>query len=145
SQLNVSKPKRWLILFGIAITVIAIAFQLLSPPEPHKSSVLSRVEAMWYDMRFQLLPPQRDSGIPIIIVDLDEATQQREGRWPWNRAKVADLVHALQGYGAAIIGFDVVFSEPGSNPVTELLTDDSLSPQVRQRSEERRVGKERVC
>jgi len=132
SQLNTGKPRRWLVLFGIVITLMAVGLQLLNPPQPHKSSVLSRVEAMWYDWRFQLWPPQRDSGIPIIVVDLDEATQQREGRWPWNRAKVADLIHALQGYGVAIIGFDVVFSEPGSNPATEMLSDTSLSPSVRQ-------------
>src|SRR5690625_4601568 len=132
SQLNTGKPRRWLVLFGIVITLMVVGLQLLNPPQPHKSSVLSRVEAMWYDWRFQLWPPQRDSGIPIVVVDLDEATQQREGRWPWNRAKVADLIHALQGYGVAIIGFDVVFSEPGGNPATEVLSDPTLTPLVRQ-------------
>src|SRR5699024_1036818 len=37
----------------------------------------------------------------------------------------------------AIIGFDVVFSEPGSNPATALLADSSLSSQVRQEIQQR--------
>src|SRR5262249_35717291 len=33
------------------------------------------------------------------------------GRWPWPRTVQADLVRRLTAYGAAAIGYDVVFSE----------------------------------
>ena len=34
------------------------------------------------------------------------------GQWPWPRTRVADLVTRLTKFGAVVIGFDVVFSEP---------------------------------
>src|SRR5690625_48212 len=113
---------RWrLAALGLLITVLIVAVHVFSQHDPARNTVLTRIEAMWYDMRFQLLPPQRDASVPIVIVDLDEATQQREGRWPWDRRKVAQLVSAIQNYGAVLIGFDVVFSEPGGNPVRQIL------------------------
>ena len=56
----------------------------------------------------------------IIILDIDEKSLASEGRWPWSRHKLADLVSSLQDYGAIIVAFDVVFSEPERNPVSEV-------------------------
>jgi adenylate cyclase len=92
---------------------------------------LGRLDALIYDWRFQLLPPQRAENIPIVIVDLDEFTQQREGRWPWDRRKVADLLTTLQDRGAALIGMDVVFSEPTLNPARQLLEAAALPDSAR--------------
>lgn len=113
---------RWLpALISLLIICGALVTQTMVPSAPTDNSWLARVNALWYDFRFQLLPPQRAATVPIVIVDLDELTLQREGRWPWNRAKVADLVAALRAQGAALIGFDVVFSEPGGNAMEEVL------------------------
>src|SRR5690625_4751357 len=122
--------RRRLTLLGLLVVVVILAMQVLSSTDPARSSPLTRVEAVWYDLRFQMLPPQRDSLIPIVIVDLDEATQQREGRWPWDRRKVGQLVQAIQHHGAVLIGFDVVFSEPGDNPVRQVLDAADLPAPV---------------
>ncbi len=127
----ITPTQYWLLVVaGLCMALAVFVVQIISPPAPHKSSILSRVDSVWYDTRFQLWPPHRDSSVPIVIVDLDEATQQREGRWPWDRSKVANLVVALQSYGAALIGFDVVFSEPGTNPVNSLLSSNVLPPSL---------------
>ncbi|WP_368647510.1 CHASE2 domain-containing protein [Castellaniella ginsengisoli] len=94
--------------------------------QPDRGGPLNRLDAVLYDWRFEMLPPQREAVLPIVIIDLDEATQQREGRWPWDRAKVAQLIQALRERGAALIGFDVVFSEPGPNPVRQMLQAGTL-------------------
>jgi adenylate cyclase len=47
----------------------------------------------------------------ITIVGIDEASLAALGRWPWPRARIATLVDALSGGGAAAIGFDVVFDQ----------------------------------
>src|SRR5690554_1666034 len=115
-------PYRWrLTALGLILVALVVTLQVFSSHDPSRNTVLTRVNAVWYDLRFQLLPPQREARIPIVIVDLDEATQQREGRWPWDRRKVAQLIESLQAHGAALIGFDVVFSEPGANPVRQVL------------------------
>ena len=117
-----ASPYRWrLTALGLVLVALVVVLQVFSSNDPSRSTALTRVNAVWYDLRFQLLPPQREARVPIVIVDLDEATQQREGRWPWDRRKVAHLIQSLQEHGAALVGFDVVFSEPGSNPVRQVL------------------------
>ncbi|MBP6020051.1 MAG: adenylate/guanylate cyclase domain-containing protein [Burkholderiaceae bacterium] len=117
---------------GLLLVAALLATHLLASHNPAHSGALNRLDALLYDWRFQLLPPQRPARLPIVIVDLDEATQRREGRWPWDRAKVADLVLALQQHGAGLIGFDVVFSEPGVNPAQVLLAAPDLHSNTRQ-------------
>ncbi|ADR34753.1 adenylate/guanylate cyclase with Chase sensor [Sulfuricurvum kujiense DSM 16994] len=51
----------------------------------------------------------------IVIVDIDEKSLKELGQWPWSRDKVAHLLENLKGYGAAIIGIDVVFAEPDNS------------------------------
>lgn len=112
----------WLTWLSLSLVAVLLAVHVLASNNPAHGGALFRLDAVLYDGRFQLLPPQRPARLPIVIVDLDEATQRREGRWPWDRAKVADLVLALQQHGAGLIGFDVVFSEPGVNPAKALLS-----------------------
>lgn len=118
--------RRGLRVAGLLVMGLMLLWQASAFRQSDGSGPLGRLDAVWYDWRFQMLPPQREAVLPIVIVDLDEATQQREGRWPWDRAKVAHLINALRAQGAALIGFDVVFSEPGPNPVRQLLQADAL-------------------
>lgn len=114
--------QKWLpTVFGLVIIVGALMIQVFVPSAPYDNTWFSRVNALWYDMRFQLFAPQRESVVPIVIIDLDEKTQQREGRWPWDRAKVAQLIEALRAYNTALIGFDVVFSEPVMNAANQVI------------------------
>lgn len=72
-----------------------------------------RLEYLTYDLRLNLtLPDQPPSNDSLLIVDIDEQSLQQEGRWPWPRARIADLVRALRGAGAAVVSFDLVMSEP---------------------------------
>lgn len=49
----------------------------------------------------------------IVIVDLDEASLQRIGPWPWSRAILADLVETLvTDLGARVVGLDMVLPSP---------------------------------
>jgi len=121
----------WPRLMGGMLALLLIGAHLAARHDPAHGGALNRMEALLYDWRFQALPPQRAPELPIVIVDLDEATQHREGRWPWDRAKVAALVRALQDHGAALIGFDVVFSEAGGNPAETLLQAPDLDPGTR--------------
>lgn len=57
----------------------------------------------------------KKSMLPITIVGIDEASFTQLGvRWPWPRTMHAQLVDRLTQSGAAVIVFDVLFSEPGS-------------------------------
>lgn len=60
---------------------------------------------------YQRLAPRKSAAQPVVIVDIDEKSLSAVGQWPWPRTLIADLIGALQKAGAAVVGFDAVFSE----------------------------------
>lgn len=53
-------------------------------------------------------PPQSDR---IVIVDIDDASLQEIGQWPWPRFLLAQLTSKLYAADAAVVVFDIVFPE----------------------------------
>jgi adenylate cyclase len=50
----------------------------------------------------------------IVIIDINDASLQEFGEWPWSRSKIASLVEALvDSYGAKAVALDMVFPEAG--------------------------------
>jgi len=49
---------------------------------------------------------------PIRIVAIDDESLARIGQWPWPRSVMRDIVNALAGKGAAVIGLDSILAEP---------------------------------
>jgi adenylate cyclase len=97
---------RWL------VALIIIAIFLLHPlTEFGRSTFLSKLEAIAYDTRLKFtLPKQGDPQV--VIIDIDEASLAREGRWPWPRDKLARLTWQLfDRYQVRAVGFDVLFAE----------------------------------
>jgi adenylate cyclase len=83
---------------------------------------LTQLELWAYDARVRLfLPRTRDPRI--VIVDIDERSLSAEGHWPWDRDKLALMLHQLFArYRVRVAGFDVAFSEMSANsslPVLE--------------------------
>jgi len=82
-----------------------------------------------YDLKVNLTKAQAIDD-RIVIVDIDDKSLQAEGRWPWPRAKIARMQSNLfEQYGAAAVGFDIVFSEPDASsglPVLERLAAHEL-------------------
>jgi adenylate cyclase len=80
------------------------------------------MEMKAYDLR--LLSRPKASPTPTTILALiDEKSLEREGRWPWPRAKLARMIDILSEDGAAVIGFDIGFLEPDENSRLALLDD----------------------
>lgn len=125
------------VLVGLALVLVMLVLHVLSLSEESQlgrklSRPLTQLDTLIYDWRFQLLTPSRPEGeVPIVIIDIDESTLKQEG-WPWARDKFARLVQQLEKQGVSLVGFDIVFSEPGKNPVDELLKSPELSPAVRE-------------
>ena len=69
------------------------------------------------------VPP--DDAKPVVIIDLDEASQAEIGQWPWPRAILADLVERLGALGVAVVAFDIVF--PEADRMNPHMVADSLS------------------
>lgn len=59
------------------------------------------------------------------MIDVDEESLKREGRWPWSRKKLAELINKLYDNNVSVITMDVVQSEAETNPAK--LVKDALS------------------
>jgi adenylate cyclase len=83
--------------------------------------VLDRLDQIIYDIRLRATMP-RTLDERVVIVDMDERSLEEVGHWPWGRDKLAQLTQELlERQQAAVLGFDVVFSEPdGSSGLRHL-------------------------
>ncbi len=124
--------KRIPIFLGILLIFFAI-WALIRPPQNVRQLIV-RLENLGYDLqiRTQSLnkPVSRDN--PVAIIDIDDKSLQAEGRWPWERGKIGQLVNQLAKQGAAVIVFDIVFPEKERNIATaisnELKEKNLLTP-----------------
>ena len=77
------------------------------------------VEMLAFD-RMSVLSAPQVSVLPITIIGVDEASFAKVGkRWPWPRSLHATLVDRLVADGAAVIAFDMLFSE-ASDPAEDV-------------------------
>jgi adenylate cyclase len=63
----------------------------------------------------------------VVIVDIDELSVAKTGKWPWPRIQIADLIQRLSVSNASVIALDVILPQsPNSIPAR----DDALSKAV---------------
>lgn len=107
----------------IVALLLSIVFIWLSLNVGQSSGLMTRIEYLLYDWRFNLmLPLTKRSGSDhrIAIIDIDEDSVVEQGRFPWSRHTIAKLVDRLGEAGVVVTAFDVVFSEAEVNPVDQL-------------------------
>lgn len=94
------------------LNFIIILYIFISTTPFIEVPILNTLEMFTSDVRLKLTMPK---GIDdrVVIADIDEDSIQDVGRWPWNRAVLAELIDTLfDHYHIKVLGFDVVFSEP---------------------------------
>jgi len=104
-------------LFGwpliILFSFFAFALAIFEP------DFLNQVEMQTLDQRFKMRGPL-PADQRIVLVAVDNESISSVGRWPWSRERMAAIVERVMGqYGAKVMGFDMVFSEPQRNPVVQ--------------------------
>jgi len=105
---------------GFLLLGAFIALRIWDPAQ------LENLRLRGFDL-YQTLKPRVATLKPVVIVDIDEASLQALGQWPWPRTLLAELIDKIQAAGAAAIGFDVIMSEP--DRMSPALMADSL-PQI---------------
>lgn len=79
---------------------------------------------------WQRWSPRVYQPAPVQIIDIDDASLEKRGQWPWPRSVMADLVGRLQDLGAAAIAFDVVFAEPDRSSPAQALAPWHDRPEI---------------
>jgi len=82
--------------------------------------ILDLIELRTYDLRF-VMRGQKKPNNAVVMAVIDERSLDKEGRWPWPRSKIADLIDILNQEGAKVIGFDIGFLEPDENSNLKLI------------------------
>ena len=90
---------------GAAAVLLVLALQLAAIP------LLSQFGLLVFDS-YQRLEPRSYIEAPVRIVDIDDASIEKLGQWPWPRTDLARLTRTLTDAGASVVAFDIVFSEP---------------------------------
>ena len=97
---------RWLNAFTVSVLITLFSLFIYSLDLPF----FKLLELKVYDFKVSLRDARPISG-KVVIVAIDEHSLKREGRWPWPRTRLANLVDKLTEAGVAVIGFDFLFPE----------------------------------
>ena len=111
AQAKTRKPKRrfrigkarWIALLLLAIFVWA---------RKEDPEFLQNARLKVFDIYQNIKPRPLMDNSPVIIVDLDDASLEQVGQWPWPRNVIAQMIANLFNMGVSTVGFDVIFSEP---------------------------------
>ncbi len=70
------------------------------------------IEEKVYDSRMIALLDDSHRDMRLVLAAIDEKSLKKLGRFPWSRDQWIPLIEKLDKFGANVIAFDVVFSEP---------------------------------
>ncbi|HEV7512911.1 MAG TPA: adenylate/guanylate cyclase domain-containing protein [Candidatus Acidoferrum sp.] len=108
-------------LISLIITLTALGLYVFTYIAEHPSPLLvfmERLELDALDTRFRLRPAKyTPPDARIVIVDIDQKSQEGLGKWPFSRSNFAAMLDILREDGAKVVGFDVTFDKPDQTGV----------------------------
>jgi len=111
------------ILVSFAVCIISltlyVAVYFVAHPSP-LLQFLANIELKTLDVRFQFRG-KVEPGPPVVIVAIDQKSEDVLGRWPFPRKHFAAAVDALREAGARVIAFDVDFPQPDQDSALDAL------------------------
>jgi adenylate cyclase len=103
-------------LISVAITLIALGiyvFAFLGDRRTPLFEFLTRFEYSTLDTRFRYRPVRYTLPDPrIVVVSIDQRSQEVLGKWPFSRKHFAEMLDALREDGAKVVSFDITFDKP---------------------------------
>ena len=101
------RRREWWRTLSLASTLFLVVMAVTAIP------VVRDFQMRIADTYFRTAPPPLQPS-PVVLVLIDDESLRDYGRWPWSRARVAELVRNLDRARARVIGLDILFSEPQS-------------------------------
>ncbi len=116
-------------LISLCVTLAAFGFYYFTFFGDHPTPLFESLQRLEYnslDTRFLYRPRSATPIDPrIVIVDIDQHSQEVLGRWPFSRTYFAQLLQILKQDGAQVAAFDVTFSKPDQTaaPIRQLWSE----------------------
>src|SRR6202007_487582 len=106
-------PHRAVFLISVAITVVSLGiylFTFLGDRNTPLFDFLKRFEYSTLDTRFRYRPARyTPPDSRIVIVSVDQRSQEVFGKWPFSRKYFGEMLDALHEDGAKVAAFDITF------------------------------------
>jgi serine/threonine-protein kinase len=99
---------------GLGITLLFFAFLFF------RIDFIDTLELKTYDLMMKF---RSDPGVSneVVIVDIDDDSIDKLGRWPWPRSLLAKIINKINAGEPRVIGLNIILSEPEeSNGLKEL-------------------------
>ncbi len=90
---------------------------------------INQLELKTFDLRFKTFQEAAPSQ-NIVIVTIDNKSEDSIGRWPWPRDAHAKVIDNLSKWGAKVIGIDVIFPTQEESPLSQVLAKTDLEKRV---------------
>jgi len=102
-----ARRRQWLIpmIVGALVTILSLLAYLSKP------DFIEDISNLFTDHLQKIHPRPYDPNLPVRIVDIDDESIRRIGQWPWPRTVMAELNNRLANADAAVIAYDIIFSE----------------------------------
>src|ERR1700746_3909329 len=116
-------------VISVFITFLALALYYFTFVGERTTPIFNFIQRLEYDSldtRFRYRPSKATPIDPrIVIVDIDQHSQEVLGKWPFSRTHFAHLLDALRQEHAKVAAFGITFSKPGPSgaALRGLLTD----------------------
>ena len=109
---------------SLLVLALGVGIRVLLPSDP---PVLRELEARYFDV-LQELKPRDYQALPVRVVDIDDATLEKLGQWPWPRTLLAQLIDRLNQAQPAAVALDMVLAEPDRTSPKRVLPELSQAP-----------------
>lgn len=113
------------LVIGAGVCAVSLALDALTwfaPGAAPGLRLLGELEARTLDLRFRLRGPRKPSSA-IVIVAIDQKSEDLLGRWPFPRTVFAQALDFLREANARVVAFDVGFPEPDENSALKVLRE----------------------
>ena len=93
------------LFWGLGITILFLGLGLF------RVEFVDTLEFKFYDVMINLRSSP-ESPSDIVLVDIDDDSIEKIGRWPWPRSLMAEGISKISAGNPKVIGFSLILSEP---------------------------------
>ncbi len=111
-----------LLQLQILLTVLATVLVIGGTLWGYHRGLFQSVDNFLYDLNYKWRDTRPPSGkITLVLMDQQSSIQLKRRQGRWSRRHLAKAIHNLSASGAAVIGVDLIFSAPSSDPEEDRL------------------------